>query len=75
MKLFIAALVSTLALPSLAIGAAPMSGSSEWVLFFDGTGTSDSLGRAMKAKQIIEKAGGEIRCAYGKHPSISSSVV
>jgi hypothetical protein len=75
MKLFIAALVSTLALPSMAIGAAPVSGSSEWVVFYDMNRVGNTLGTAMQAKQIIEKAGGEIRCAWGKYPSISSLVV
>jgi hypothetical protein len=70
MKLSVAALVSTIALPSMVLAAGPlppaMSGSTEWVLFYDSLSVKNALGSAMQAKQIIEKAGGEIRCAFGK---------
>jgi hypothetical protein len=68
MKLFAAALVSAISLPSMALAAA-MAGSTEWVIFYDMTSGKNPVGTALQAKSIIEKAGGEIRCAYGKCPA------
>ena len=72
MKFFTTAALSALALPSTALAAA-MAGSSEWVLFYDMNNSQKAIGTAMQAKSIIEKAGGEIRCAYGKCSCIFNS--
>jgi hypothetical protein len=65
MKFFTISLFSALALPSMALAAA-MADSTEWILFYDMNSYQDPVGTALEAKSIIEKAGGEIRCAFGK---------